>query len=235
MRKIVLPLLLTAFYLLPAITSAQSVDLIWEADTYVPPFYKGLPLWTNESQANFVAVPHIPGYNPDTLIYRWSKNRTVLGSLSGVNKRSLSVSDTVLSEPVEVTIDVFENNGASPLASKSVRLTPTSSKLVVVEDSPLHGLLLNKSVKQEFVLSKDEVTFSAIPFFATVSTRVAGALEYSWATNIGEKRAGNSVTYRLPEEGSGSASVTLRSNDSKMIVQPKPINFLIKFDRETNF
>ena len=234
MRKIVLSLLLATFGLLPATIFAQSVDLIWEADTYVPPLYKGLPLWTNESDVTFVAIPHLPSVNTSTLIYRWSKNGTILGSLSGVNKRSLTISDTVLSEPVEITIDVFEDNGASPLASRKARLTPSSAKLVIVEDSPLQGLLLNRAMKQEFILSKDEVTFSAIPFFATVSTRLAGALEYNWTTGTGDKRSGNSVTYRIPQEGKGFTSITLKSNDSKMIVQPKPINFLIKFNKETS-
>src|SRR5579872_1392699 len=60
-----------------------SIDLIWEADTYVPPFFKGKPLFTDQSTITFIALPHMlrngVEVNPANLIYKWSENDTVLG------------------------------------------------------------------------------------------------------------------------------------------------------------
>lgn len=208
--------------------SAQSVDLVWQADTYTPPLYKGLPLWTNESRITLVAIPQIA--NASSLIYRWKKDGVVLGMSSGVNKRSLSFSDSVLSLPVEIELDLFVEEGASPVASARTVIRPTGFKLVAVEDSPLLGLLLNRAVAQNFDLGEKEVSFVALPFFADVTTRFAPVLSYSWTTNTGDKREENRVTYRAPEEGSGSASVTLRVTNARTLAQPAGVNFLIRFN-----
>ncbi len=228
--------LLTPIYLLPTIASADGeVDLFWEAQSYTHPFYEGLPLWGNESSVTFVAVPNLPNISAGSIIYRWSKNNTVLGSLSGVGKNNLTLKDTVLSEPIQVTIDLFLENGSSPLGSATVSLRPTSPKLLVFENSPLYGLLTNKAVTNEFNIKEDEVTFSAVPMFSLVSRRDAPAFVYTWLTNSGERRVGNSITYRAPEEGGGSASVMLRGEDSKVVAQPKNVSFLIKFNEQNDF
>ncbi len=35
------------------------VDLIWETESYVPPFYKGKALFSYQNKINFIAIPHI--------------------------------------------------------------------------------------------------------------------------------------------------------------------------------
>ena len=232
MKKLFLLFVLGILIPMSAMHAEGEVDLIWEAQTYTHPFYEGLPLWSNESNITFTAIPHIPSVSPGNIIYRWSKNKTVLGSLSGVGKNSLSFKDTVLSLPVEVTIDLFLENGSSPLGSRTVTLKPASPKLLGLENSPLYGLMTNKSVINEFIIEEDEVTLSAIPLFSTVSKRTAGAFVYTWLTNSGERRVGDSITYRAPETGGGSASVMVRGENSKIIAQPKNVNFLIKFNEQ---
>lgn len=229
-------LFLTACYLLPTTISAVGeVDLLWQGETYTPPFYEGLPLWTNETRITFVAIPNLPNINPSTLIYRWSKDGTVLGSKSGVNVRSLTFSDTVLSQPVKVEIDIFGGANSDLLGSASVVLRPSPPKLIVVEDNPLYGLMLNQRIQKEFLLSKDEVTFSVLPAFSIVSTRSAPAFDYRWSTNTGDARTANTVTYRAPETGQGSSFVNLRAINSSIIVQPEPVSFLIKFNKQNEF
>ncbi|HRH25469.1 MAG TPA: hypothetical protein PLD99_00750 [Parcubacteria group bacterium] len=235
MKKLFLLLVLGILIPICGTRAEGEVDLIWEASTFTHPFYEGLPLWSNESSITLTAIPHLPNISPNNIIYRWSKNKTVLGSLSGIGKNSLSIKDTVLSLPVEVTIDLFLENGSSPIGTATLSLTPTNPKLLIFENSPLYGMLSNKSIQNEFTIKEDEVTLSAVPLFSTVSKRTAGAFEYTWLTNSGERRIGDSVTYRAPEGGSGSASVVVRANNSKIIAQPKNVNFLIKFNEQNDF
>lgn len=235
MKKLFLLLVLGILIPISGIHAEGEVDLIWEARTFTPAFFEGLPLWSNESSITFTAIPHLTNISGNELIYRWSKNKTVLGSMSGVGKNSLTIKDTILSQPIEITIDLFINNGSNPLGTATISITPTNPKLLIFENSPLYGILLNKSIRNEFTIKEDEVTLSAVPLFSTVSKRTAGAFEYTWLTNSGERRLGDSVTYRAPEGGSGSASIMVRANNSKIIAQPKNVSFLIKFNEQNDF
>ncbi len=231
-----LRILVLLLFLLPIQTKALGeVDLIWEADTYTPPFYKGLPLWSKQSQIKFVAIENIPNKSPSTLIYRWSRDGKVIGSSSGVGQNTFTFSDSVLSLPTEIEIDVFEEEGQGSIGSASLVLRTIPSKSIVVEDNPLYGLMLNKAISGEFIIKEDESSFGAIPFFENVSARFAPAITYTWSTNTGDRRLGETVTYRAPEKGEGTASITLTTSNKKTLSEPTRNNFLIRFNKQNDF
>src|SRR3989344_1173365 len=60
-------------FLASTTTHAQSVDLLWQGETYTPPFYKGKSLWSNQSRITFFAMTNGLG-NPANLSYKWTKN-----------------------------------------------------------------------------------------------------------------------------------------------------------------
>lgn len=222
--------------LLPTFVGAVGeVDLLWEADTYTPPFYKGLPIWSKQSRINLFAVENIPNESASTLIYRWTRDGSVIGAASGVGKRSLSFADGVLSLSTEIKVDVFKEEGQEPLGTATLILKPSDPRALVVEDNPLYGLMLNKAIYGEFVIKEDESSFSAIPLFSDISKRTGEAMKYVWSTNSGDSRVGERVTYRAPEEGEGTASVGLRITNAKTVFQPKQNNFLIKFNKQNDF
>lgn len=235
MRRILFSLgllLILPFFTLKA---AGEVDLLWQGETYAPPFYEGRSLWTNESRITFFAIPNLAGVDPSSLIYRWKKDGTVLGSLSGINKRTLTLVDSILSVPVEVRVDIFIKEGTNPIGSATVTLRPALPRLVIIEDNPLYGLMFHKAVGSIFNLSEEEVTFSAMPFFARVGFREAPALTYTWRTNAGDSRTGNIVTYRAPEGSSGSSSVTVKVVNGGVLAQPTEKNFLVQFNSDGVF
>lgn len=215
------------------IHAAGEVDLLWQGETYTPPFYEGLPLWSKQSRVRFTAISNLP--NSASLYYRWTKNGTVLGTLSGVNKPTITFVDSALSLPLEVKVDLRNGEDGDILGSTTIVLNPISMKLLVVEDNPLYGLLLNKAVSSLFVLSQDEVTFSALPLFGKVTQRNAPAFSYSWIANSGDSRSGNTVTYRSPESGAGTALITLEASNAQILDQPAEKSFSIKFDKQNAF
>lgn len=232
MRKV---LALFALTFIPfSLKAASDVDLLWQGQTYTPPFYEGRSLWSNESRVDLYAIPHIVGADLSTLYYRWSKDGTVLGSLSGINKRSITFVDTALSLPIEVKMDVRQGENGDILASRTVLLTPIGPKTLVVKDDPLYGLLFNSPIGGEFALSGPEVSFAAVPLFAAVSTRLAPAMSYTWTMNSSDSRTGNEVLYRAPEGTSGLSNVSLRVTDSHTLVQPEDKDFSIKFNNVSN-
>lgn len=229
--KITSLLLLTSYFLLPTSLFAQSVDILFQGETYVHPFYQGRALWSQQSQITLTAIPQGLGASSN-LNYKWSKNGTVLGSVSGVGKNSLTFMDTLFSKPTNIRVEIVSETDGT-LAESSVTLTPTSPVLYIYENNPLYGFMFHREVGGGYALEGKEVTFTAFPFFANARERQAANLSYKWSTNSGAGEAGDSVTYRAPEEGAGTALVKLNLTNEGAVLPALTKNFLIKFG-ETN-
>lgn len=229
-----LPLLFT-IYCLPFTTlHAQEVDLLWQGNTYTPPFYEGRALWSNQSSITIVAIPHIPGIsNPSLLEYQWTKNSTVLGLVSGVGKNTITFNDSILSKPVKIKVDVLASDGAL-LTSQTTTLTPRDPKMLIYENNPLYGFLLNKEVGDQYTIKGSEVTLASFPLFFSAVNRGSEVMEYLWTTNSGNSESSNSVTYKVPEGVSGSSRIIVKTTNQEKIFQGVEKSFLIQFDNQNN-
>lgn len=229
-------ILLTILMFFPALYSqAQEVDLLWQAETYAPPFYKGRGLWSNQSRIHFMAIPQGLG-DPAKLDYKWIKNGTVLGNISGIGKNYIFFSDSVLSRPQNVKIEITRPSIAlggyeeyEVLASASVILAPMSPTLLVYENNPLYGFMFHREISGTHELEEKEITFSAFPLFFSATSRADSAISYQWRTNVGEAETRNSVTYRTPDDASGSSEVRVRASSKSKIMQDANRSFLIQF------
>jgi len=225
--------ILTAYFLLltPMIASAQSVDILWQGETYTPPFYQGRALWSKQSGITFVAIPQSLG-NSANLNYKWSKNGTVLGNISGIGKNSLSFVDSILSKPQTIKVEIISNQD-EVLASASTIVTPISPTIAVYENNPLYGFMFHRETAGIHKLPQREVTFTAFPLFFSASNRADNVLKYEWRTNIEGVETGDSVTYRTPDDVAGSSKVQVRISNINSIMQTANQNFLIQFDNLT--
>lgn len=226
MRKIAF-LLTIIFFAIPLISGAQSIDLVWQAEGYTPPFYKGQALWSNQSRIRFLAIPHGLG-NPTSLNYKWTKNGTVLGSLSGPGKNTLLHSDNILSRQQTVRVDIVSPD-QEVLASASVFVSPILPIVAVYENNPLYGFMFHREVSGGHELKESEVTFTAFPLYFSIRDRADDALGYEWRTNTGEVETGTSITYRTLGGARGSSQTSVRISNSEKIVQDAQKSFLIKF------
>ncbi len=222
-------LILTSYFLLPTSIHAQSVDILWQGDTYTPPFYQGRTLWSKQSQINFVAITNGLG-NPASLIYKWTKNGTVLGNVSGVGRNSLAFLDTIFSKPQTVKIEVYPaDDDELLLANAVVFLTPVAPTLAIYENNPLYGFMFHRETVGSYNLKEKEVTFAAFPFFFANANRADNSISYEWRTNTGEVETQNSVTYRTPDDAVGSSQVSLRASNANQIMQSISKSFLVQF------
>jgi hypothetical protein len=215
--------------------NAQSVDIVWQGETYIPPFYEGLSIWSYQSQITLMAIPYGSGFeNPANLIYRWKKNGTVLGSLSGLGKNFLSFADTVLSKPQFVEVDIRSANDPDTiLAKSSATIVPRKPSVLVYENNPLYGYLFNKEVGQIYPI-KEEVTFSAFPFYFSGVTRSAVPLQYSWSSGAGNSGINPSITFRVPEDAEGSSNISIRISNRDKFTQGQTKNFLVQFNNQND-
>ncbi|MBI2086782.1 MAG: hypothetical protein HYT69_01260 [Candidatus Zambryskibacteria bacterium] len=219
--------ILTFYFLIltPAIAFAQSVDILWQGEGYTPPFYYGRTLWSSQSRITLVAVPQGLG-NSTALNYKWSRNGTVLGSISGVGKNTLSFVDSVLSKSQAIKIEIVSSEGDT-LAQSSTVITPVSPSLLVYENSPLYGFMFHREVGGNYILREPEVTFDTFPLFFSASD-----IAYQWGTNSGKSSTESSATYRAPEEGSGEAFISIEVKSANKILQSAKKSFLVKFGND---
>lgn len=225
--KFFLTLLLTIYCLLPTPTHAQSVDLLWEGESYAPPFYQGGVPWSKQGYISLVAVPNGLGA-PQGLNYKWMRNGTVLGSLSGVGMNTLRLLDSVLSKAQEFRVEVVSIDN-EVLAQNTFTIRPRNPELLVYENNPLYGNIFHRALSGEYSLTGGEATLTAFPYLFPTESKDAPSLEYAWRSNAREDGQGSSITYRRPESVSGSTAVSVRVSDPEILLMPVTSGFLIQF------
>jgi hypothetical protein len=212
----------------------SEIDFLWQGETYTPPFYKGRSLWTSQSTLTLVAIPHVTAStgngerSPSTLIYRWSQNGKVLGSLSGKGQNSLVITDSILSIPQNIKLEILSDQNKL-LSRSSIVLTPTRPSLVIYEKNPLYGISFHKEVGSEYQMRGKETTFTTYPLFFGVKDRNSSVINYLWRTNTGIVNAEHTVTYRTPENAEGSSQINVNTSNTDKVLQTGQKSFLIKF------
>jgi hypothetical protein len=227
----ILFLLVSCFLILDsAIAHAQSVDILWQGDSYVPPFYRGLKHWSTQSLITLVAIPQ--GLTDTQYInYKWIRDGRVLGSLSGVGRNNLTFFDTVLSKTREIKVEIYDSGGDF-ITGRSINLTPEMPQLVVYENNPLYGFMFHREIVGSYRLDGEEITFAAFPFFYTGKSRGDSALSYEWRTNSGGIDNTNSATYRVPKDASGTSQISVQATNANKILQDSSTGFIVEFGNQ---
>ena len=209
---------------------AQVVDILWQGETYTPPFYEGRSLWSKQSRITLVAIPQGLG-SAANLNYKWTRNGTVLGNINGIGRNYISFLDSILSRPQIIKVEILSGQNVV-LASTFVTVTPTASALAVYENNPLYGFMFHRETSGTHPLKEKEITFTAFPFFFSTSNRMDDIISYEWRTNVGEAETKNSVTYRSPDNTVGSSQVSVSASNKNQITQDASKNFLIEFGNQ---
>lgn len=220
---VIFTLSLFSLFSMNADAQTGGVDILWQGRGYSRPFYPGRTLWSKQSEITFVAIPQNLG-NPSGLNYRWIRNGTVLGTVSGVGRNSLSFLDTVFSKPVEISVEIVSDDD-SILAEASTLVAPTSPFIMVYENNPLYGLMFHREVADGYEMENEEVTFAAFPFFFSAESRINTSLVYNWNGEV-EKSL---ITYRTPEGGGGITPINIGVTDKDWILQTAEKNFVVQF------
>jgi hypothetical protein len=101
--------------------SVSEVDLLWEARSYVPAFYKGKALYPLQGSVVITALPSVfengSRVSAKNLLYTWKKDGMVLGSLSGYGKNTLSVEGTFIGSAVTVSVEASSSGGSKALGN----------------------------------------------------------------------------------------------------------------------
>ena len=173
MKKFIGPLL----FLIPVLTFAQtSVDLIWEAKTYTPAFYRGRSLPTAESLVRVVAMTPIK--NP---IFHWRKDGLDIKSASGAGKNTFDY--RAASTPGGANLIQVSVTGpdGSVAAAAAVRIPVVTPKITFYEVRD--GQIDYRHALKNLNIATDQTKVIAEPFYFSLTDWLNRRLIFNWSAN----------------------------------------------------
>jgi hypothetical protein len=212
------------------------VDLIWQAESYTPPFYQGKALFSHEERLEFVAIPHILDGSgaeipADQLVYKWTKNGSVVGEFSGYGKSTYTMIASIISVPIDMQVEVTTEDGTG-IADAETTAAPVDPSIVFYQRDPLYGLQFQKALPVSFAMTGKEIEILAEPFYFGSDDISAGNLQYAWNINGQSIDSDLSKTDRVfrPASGTtGTSNISLSVTNTDKILQIADSNFNLSF------
>jgi hypothetical protein len=213
------------------------IDLLWQATSYVPPFYQGKALYPHQGLITFTAIPNVSADKSITkslgsYIYTWKKDNDVLGSFSVYGRDTFSLLGTIISRPFTIEVDVSSTDGVS-LGSASATINPIPPQIALYENDPLLGVLYNKNLSN-YTMQGKEVSVTAVPFYFNTGAEPA-QLEYKWTMNgqsIASQTDPATLTLRNTTGASGNSTIGLRISNVLKTLQSASNSMSITFNQD---
>ncbi len=196
----------------------QSLTLLWQADSFVPLFYKGKRKLPYEGKVTFTPIGTIRDARgvtipPENLVYKWKRNGTVLGSLSGLGKNILVLKGDIIGREFDIELVVSSRTGEA-LAITGTYVEPTTIETIIYRDDPLKGLDLSFAGNRGILTSDVETHFFVMPFFASVFRTGDARVETVWTINTERAESSGPWDLRVEQDGSrviGTISASARN------------------------
>ncbi len=213
----------------------EEVDLVWQGESYTPPFYNGKALYAYQGSVVVNAIPQIIQnkklLDPRSLIYTWSQDDTPIQGASGYGKDSVMVTAGLIPEPIVVTVVVSSFDGQA-VAKRSVSLTPQGPEIQVYEDNPLYGPLYNNALSSSIQLSGTQLKLKAAPYYmASSHLHSTKTMAFMWnmnGTNLTDQQT-DSLSLLKPANASGSTFVGISISDPSRIFEATNKSLAIAF------
>lgn len=202
----------------------SEIELLWEAETSKPPFYKGKALPSAGATIKALSIPYLVNQSgkrisSSDLIFTWEKNGVLQTSISGKGKNSAkfetSPDDSQLKVRVRVTNT--ENNLS---IFKEIIIDLVTPEITFYEKKPLEGVNYGQVLPTEYSLFDNEITVRAESYFLPLNAK--RSFNYLWFIDqspaISRPDDPLSITLRQNKDLSGS-------NRLKFSVQAPGLSF----------
>lgn len=199
--------------------SPAKIDLLVEALSYTPPFYRGKAYFPYQGQARVVAVPSFVDENgkqipPERLVFKWKEGERNLVDSSGVGRNILIYKGSIPIRAKGVSVEVTSLD-QQYVAEKTINITPVEPKVILYENDPEYGALYNRALSDPLNLNKEQLAIVATPYFFNSTDSSGYNLKYEWNLNgtpVGN--GGNSLVLHNPGGGGGTASLSLQLSNT---------------------
>ncbi len=218
------------------------INLVWEADTTVPPFYPGKALYSAGSSYKVVAFPTVYSgssrISPNALSYQWSRAGESVPDQSGLGRYIFVGQGDQLQASEDISVDVYY--GTSKVGKGEISISASDPVIVLYERDALRGAIYDAAIPQAISLQAKEITLQAEAFYFSVAAKNGGMMQYAWTIN-GESTAGPDtargvLTLRQSGQGEGSAAVgiTVQNTNPDQFVQTAATTLQIVFGAAKN-
>lgn len=213
------------------------VDLVWQSESYVPPFFKGKALFSHQNKITFIAIPHMTNssgveINPKNLIYKWTKNGVVMENDSGYGKNTFTFVSPLVSRDLDVNVQVTSPDTTS-IGFARIDVKPTEPTLIIYRKNPLYGIEFQKGLTGNIKLTDSkEVVVIGIPFYFGATNTNSSDLVYKWSINgvkIDNGQNTNMQVFRQKEGTSGVSNISLSIENTDKILQLANNKFNLEF------
>jgi len=205
----------------------SEVDVLWQADTYTAPFYKGKALYTPQSDVQFVAMPNITKKNgskiqPQSTVYKWELNYTPDAENSGYGVNYYNFTGSILAKPTNVSVTAYDPLDNSSTGVGRLDIESIQPILLMYEMHPTFGPLFNTAATGGFNFNQDDIQLGAYPFF--YSTTAKNDVKYEWSINGAKlnnipENQDFLVLQKLKQEAGESTVSVSASNGDKVLQQ----------------
>lgn len=187
-----------------------SIDLLWQANTYTPPFYLGRSLPSSGATIQVTAVPTFVGKGSllrDTqdFVYRWKVNDEPNQEQSGLGSRSLVYQNDNLDSSDLVDVQVITRDGFIDTRENASMVMQTPSPVLEYRDN--QGLW--RAIQNQPRIAQSEIPLRVVPYFSAGGLQ---SLSSKWMVNntvIREGSVGQPVSLQVENPGALDIEVTL--------------------------
>lgn len=219
----------------------SAVRLVWEADTYVPPFYKGkaeLSPGANLRMHAFTDIRDAAGARipASNLIFSWERGGTKFADRSGLGVTTFSVQGSQLTAGEEIAVSVSTRAGER-VGYASLFIPSTDPYVRVYERHPLQGIIYARALQQKTSFSEQEVTLVAEPYFFSAASRSGNDLYYEWRLNgelIPSAALSGTLTIQSTKKGEAVVALSVQNIMTTRLLQVAEALFGITIGQETN-
>jgi hypothetical protein len=139
------------------------LDILIEADTRVPSFYKGRAIPATGGSVQLTALPFTgEARNPESYSYTWRVEDRVQGGGSRFGKNSISFT-AEFQKQIRVSVDVIDTDGTI-VTSESIYVPLADPELYFYEINPLRGMA-EVAMGDRFIFVGEEIKVRAEPYF----------------------------------------------------------------------
>lgn len=167
-----------------AIIKPSQIDILWSANSYVPPFYNGRTLAGTSATIHAYALVRFAraggGLIPESdIVYTWSRNGTVISAVSGRGKSSATLAGPAPFRADSIAVEAGAADRAVS-ARAATSIPAAKSALLLYENHPLFGILYHRAIIGEVTTDEKEQKVTAVPYFARITTPADASLAYAW-------------------------------------------------------
>ncbi|MDH5442039.1 MAG: hypothetical protein OEX08_00320 [Candidatus Nomurabacteria bacterium] len=208
-----------------------SVDILWQANTYTPPFYKGRALPSRGATVQVVAIPIIRGIRGqldarDNFDYQWRLGGKNDQKQSGFGKDSFIAKDATFQENMLVEVEIATQDGV--VAIRRQKRFSFVDPFVVIYKKSRSGVWSNRSGKTLQTPVGQSVDLVAMPFFFR---SFPSGITFDWSSKGSalSDQDNNDQTLSVIANNEGKIDIDVSAHVPKALFQESSADISLQF------